>query len=518
MRKISFRTHILPHLVAIIVFLVVTILFFSPVFFSSRTLDQHDIKQWKGGAQEIIENREATGEEPLWTNSMFGGMPAYLVDVDWNDGILTNLKIIAAAGLPHPVRNIFLAFISFYILLLTFKVRPYLAIGGALAFGLSTYMIIGLAAGHNARIGAIALMPLVMAGIHLAFTDNRWLGAALAALGVALQLRENHLQITYYLIFIVGIYGLIQLYVFWKNGQLTDFLGRSGLLLAAALLAFGTFYGKFQTITSYSRYTMRGTSELKADIEKGENESGLKKDYAFEYSYGLLEPMTLFIPQFYGGTSANLLVQDEESAVLAALRTSNDPQLANQLARYSSAYWGPQSYSSPYYIGAVIVLLFVIGIVYADRKYMVWLVAISVLGILLSYGDNLAWFNYTMFDYFPGYNKFRSVTFAIILPVFAIPLLGMIGLERIFKQSVTPQSRKKLLITLAVPAGICVLVLLFSGMGDYMKTGEEQLPQWFLNALEDDRASLLREDTIRSLMFTAIAAALIYFGWIGSIK
>jgi len=518
MRNISFRAHILPHLVAIVVFLVVTILFFSPLFFSSRTLDQYDINQWKGGAQEIIEYREATGEEPLWTNSMFSGMPAYLVDVKWNDGIITNLKIIAAAGLPHPVRNIFLAFLSFYILLLVFKVRPYLAIGGALVFGLSTYLIIGIAAGHNARIGAIAFMPLVMAGIHLTYSSNRWLGASLTAVAVALQLRENHLQITYYLLFIVAVYAIIQLISSLKTDGMRDFLIRSALLLAAALIAFGTFFGKFQTITNYSQYTMRGTSELKADIEQGENESGLKKGYAFEYSYGLMEPMTLFIPQYYGGTSANLLVQDEESAVLTALQTAPDPQLANQLARYTSAYWGPQSYSTPYYIGAVAIMLFVIGLFFADRRSRVWLVVVSVLGILLSYGDNLAWFNYMMFDYFPGYNKFRSVTFAIILPVFSIPLLGMIGLERLLAQPVNPQIRKKLLIALAIPAGLCVLVLLFSGMNDFMREGEEQLPQWFLRALTDDRAGLLREDALRSLFFVILSGGLVYFAWIGKLS
>ncbi len=518
MRKISFRAHILPHLVAILVFLVVTIIFFSPIFFSGRSLDQHDINQWKGGAQEIIENRETSAEEPLWTNSMFSGMPAYLVDVKWSDSLLTNFKIAVSLGLPHPVRNVFLAMVSFYILLLVFRVRPYLAIGGALAFGLSSYLIIGLAAGHNARIGAIAFMPLVLAGIHLAFTRNLWLGGALTALAVALQLRDNHLQITYYLLFFVVLYGLIQFIYYLRESKVTAFLKTAGILVLAALLAFGTFYGKFNSISEYSRYSMRGVSELQSDQDNGENESGLKKDYAFQYSYGLYEPMTLFIPNFLGGTSAHLFVQDEDSETLQALRTAPDPQLANQLARYSGAYWGPQPYSSPYYAGAVIVFLFILGIVFAEKRYVIWLVTISILGILLSYGDNLAWFNYAMFDYFPGYNKFRSVTFAIILPLLAMPLLGMIGLESLMQSKPDQKNRKKLLIAVGIPAGLCILIVLFAGMAGFTRAGEEQLPQWFLNALQDDRASLMRSDALRSLLFVLLGGALVYFGWIGKLK
>ena len=513
MRKIQFKQHILPHVIAVVVFLFITVLFFNPVFFSNRSLDQYDINQWKGGARQSIEYRLETGEEALWTNSMFSGMPTYLIDIDWSDGILTNLKIVASLGLPHPVRNIFLAFACFYIMLLAFGVRPYLAIAGALAFGLSSYMIIGVAAGHNARIGAIAFMPLVMAGIHLGLTGNRWLGGGLTALGLALQLRDNHLQITYYLILIVAIYGIIQLISAVQAGTIKDFLMRSTVLLAAAILAFGTFYGKFAAITEYSKYSMRGISELKSDIEAGENPDGLKKDYAFQYSNGILEPITLFIPEYFGGSSSHSFVEDEESETLRALQTAGNNQVAQQLARYATAYWGGQPYAAPYYIGAVMILFFAIGIAFAERKYVIWLVSVSVLGIMLSYGYNLEWFNYFMFDYFPGYNKFRSVTFAILLPVFAVPLLGMIGAESVLRTPFSKQAQKKFLIAAGTVAGIALLAVITSGLNDFMRPGEEQLPPWFLNALTDDRAALLRADAFRSLIFVLLAAGAVFYVW-----
>ncbi|MEP2771021.1 MAG: YfhO family protein [Fulvivirga sp.] len=510
MKNIKFTQHILPHLIAIITFLIVTIIFFKPFFFDNKSLDQHDINQWKGGAQELIEHREATGEEGLWTNSMFGGMPGYFVDVQWSDGIITTIKTVLVAGLAHPVRNIFLAFISFYILLLAFKVRPYLAIGGALAFGLSSFLIIGLGAGHNARIGAIALMPLVLAGIHITFKRHTVLGFGVTAAALALELRENHLQITYYLLLMVLVYGLIMLIEAFKQGELKPFLTKLGVLIVAALLAVGTFAGKFWSTYEYSKYSMRGPSELSTLGDESDNTDGLKKDYAFQYSNGILEPLTLLIPDYFGGASSNYLVQDEESEVLKALQRAGDQQTANQLARYTSAYWGNQPLTAPYYAGAIICFLFVVGLFLADRKIAIWLGAITALAIVLSWGDSFKVFNYFMFDYFPGYNKFRSVTFALTMAFVAMPLLGFIGLEKLLSTGITKATQKKLLVALGSTAGFCLLVVMFAGMASFTKEGESQLPQWFLNALTSDRESLMRSDAFRSFLFIIIAAIAIY--------
>ncbi|MCZ8216029.1 MAG: hypothetical protein O9262_07315, partial [Cyclobacteriaceae bacterium] len=305
MKKIKFAEHVLPHALAIITFLLVSIFFFNPIFFDGKTLQQDDIQQFKGSAKEIMDYRERTGEEALWTNRMFGGMPAYLISVQWGTEVIAQLKRIVTLGLPHAVNNIFAAFISYYILLLVFGIRPYLAIAGALAFGLSSYMIIGLGAGHNARIGAIAFMPLVMAGIHLVFTNRRLLGFGLTTAGFALHLRENHVQITYYLFLIVLGYGIMQLVLAIRDKKVATLFTNLAILIPAVLIALGTYFAPLWAVQEYSAYSIRGKSELAVAQKKAENTDGLSKAYAFYHSNGILEPFTLLIPNFYGGSSGD---------------------------------------------------------------------------------------------------------------------------------------------------------------------------------------------------------------------
>ena len=518
MKNINFSKHILPHLIAVVALYLVTAIFFQPVVFDDKVLEQHDITQWRGGAEELIQFREKTGEEGLWTNSMFSGMPAYLVNTQWSNQPIKVLKRIIALGLPHPVASIFLAFISYYIMLLSFGVRPYLALGGAIAFGLSTYNMVGIAAGHNARIGAVAFMPLVMAGVHITFTRSRILGFGLTAVATAFQLMENHLQITYYLLLILLVYGIIQLVDFAKRKALKELFTRAGIAIAAALIALLAFAGSFWATWEYSKYSMRGPSELTAENREIEGEGGLKKDYAFQYSNSIFEPLTLMIPDILGGASSNYLVQQEDSDVLRALQSANDPQMANQLARYTSAYWGGQPLSAPYYVGAITCFLFAIGIGFANKKYITWLVIITAFGIILSWGDNFKAFNYFMFDYFPGYNKFRSVTFTIIMPIFCIPLLGMIGMEKLIQAQWTKEVKRKFLLALGLTGGLCLFIILISGMFDYTRETEEQLPQWFLRALSSDRQDLLLSDAFRSLIFILLAAAVIWLYKIDKLK
>ncbi len=512
MKKIQFTEHVLPHVIAVVVFLIVTFLFFKPAFFDNKTLSQYDIQQFEGSVKSIKDFRAAKHEEPLWTNSMFGGMPAYLVSVEWGNKPVAYLKAIMTLGISHPISSIFASFLSYYILLLAFRVRPYLAMSGAVAFGLSSYLIIGLAAGHNGRIGAIAFMPLVVAGIHLAFKRLRMLGFAVTALGLALHLRENHLQITYYLMMIVGVYGLVMLVQAFRDKTMPDFLKTLGILVGAALLAGGTYFGQLWATMEYTAYSTRGQSELSATTKSaaGEDGAGLDKEYAFEFSNGVLEPLTLLIPNIYGGSSSNYLFMDRKSKTYNALMKSGNQQTANQLAQYSSAYWGPQRMTAPYYAGAIIVFLFAAGIAFAEKKYVWWLVPLTALGIMLSWGSTFSSFNYFMFDYFPAYNKFRSVTFTLVIALFSMPLLGMIGLEKMCEAGLDKEGKKKLLIAFASTAGICLLFFIAPGLLSHTRDAESDLPQWFVNAMMDDRESLLRSDAFRSLAFILSIFILLY--------
>jgi hypothetical protein len=513
MKKINFSSHILPHAIAIGIFLIVTVLFFSPIFFDNKTLEQGDIQQFLGSSKSIVDYRTKTGEEALWTNSMFSGMPAYLVSVQWGNQVLGYLKGVFTLGLPSPTANIFVAFLSYYILLLVFGIRPYFAIAGALAFGLSSYLIIGVLAGHNARIGAIAFLPLLMAGVHLAFSGKRILGLGITTVALAMHLRENHLQITYYLIFIIGAYGIVRLTEAIKEKTLPDFLKNTAVLIPAAILAACTNFGQLWAVTEYTSYSIRGKSELLQTGEKStdSNASGLTRERAFEYSNGILEPLTLLIPNFYGGSTSNFLVQDQKSETYKALVNANDNQLANQLVNYSSSYWGPQFNTAPYYAGAILVFLFAIGIAFADKKYIWWLVPISVLGIVLSWGSSFPSFNYFLFDYLPGYNKFRSVTFTLVIVLFSMPLLGFLGLEKLFSKALDKVSKKKLLIAFSATGGLCLLLLIFAGMFSFTRDVENQLPDWFVNALAKDRISLFRADAFRSFAFITSIFVILYF-------
>jgi hypothetical protein len=510
MRKIKF-SEILPHLIAVALFFLVTVFFFSPIFFENKSLTQHDIQQFQGGSKTLSDYREATGEEGLWASNMFSGMPAYLVSLRWSDGPVVWTKKIFGAFLPHPVNAIFIAFLCYYILLLSFRVRPYLAIAGALAFGLSSYLIIGLSAGHNARIGAIAFVPLVIAGIHLAFSGKRILGFGITAMALALHLRENHLQITYYLVLIVGIYGLVQLIYAIRCKQIADFLKTITVLVAAAFIAVGTFFGQLWAIQEYTNYSIRGASELVKPNSK-KDVSGLSKEYAFAYKYGVIESMVLLVPDFYGGASSKAFVQDQESKTYKALVNSGDNELANKLASYSSAYWGPQDYSGgSYYAGAIVIFLFVVGILFADKKYVWWLVPVAVLSLMLSWGDSFSTFNYFMFDYFPGYNKFRSVNFALMMILFAMPLLGMLGLESFLIKIADKKMKEKLLVAFIATGGLCMAIVIFAGVGSFLREGEGQLPVWFTKALAADRESLMRGDTFRSFAFILSIFIMLYF-------
>ncbi len=496
----------LPHLLAILIFFLVTIVLFHPGILKGKVLNQHDILQWQGAAQELIDFRNENGEEALWTNSMFSGMPAFLVSTKYSGDLFLYVQKAIGLGISRPFNLVFIAFISLYILLSCFKVSPGPAVLSAIAYGATTFVIIGLMAGHNSRIAAIAFLPLVVAGVKLVFDKKYAWGFLLTACGLALEIRVNHLQITYYLLLILVVFGIFHLVSCIRNKSFDVFKIQIPILLLSVILAVGANYGKLKSILDYSKYSTRGKSELSV----ASSESGLEKDYAFEFSNGITEPLVLFIPNIYGGASNESL--SDKSKVAQALKDQGVSRVQiNQMLSSVPTYWGDQRLSAPYYVGAVVVFLFVLALFVLDWKTKGWLLIVTILGVVLSWGDNFSAFNYFFFDFLPGYNKFRSVTFTLLISIFGISVLAALGLDKFLKSG--NENIKQLLYAGAVTGGLAVLVMIYSSMGSFRGAVDaqlQQLPDWYIDALREDRARLMRLDAIRSGFLVGVAMLLLW--------
>jgi hypothetical protein len=504
---IDFRREILPHLIGIVSFYLIVTVYFSPIIFDGKMMFQNDILQWEGSAKEILDYRAATGEEPLWTNRMFGGMPSYLISTEFPGDITNVLMKVLTLGLPHPINSLFFGMVGMYILLLSFRIRSAIAVAGAWAFAFNTFHIISLEAGHNAKIWAICLIPMILAGIHLVFTRRVLIGVAIFALALMLQLKFNHLQITYYTLLIIILYGIGQLIGFVKTQQLPAFGKAVGILTLGALLAIGANAGRLYTIYEYGNYSIRGAATLSGDDRAAD---GLGKDYAFHWSQGKLETMTFLIPNFYGGGSREDLGLNSRSEEV--LRQNQVPaSQIREFTRNAPTYWGDQpGTGGPIYGGAIMIFLFILGLIFAPARYKFIFLGVTVLSFMLAWGSNLAWFNYTLFDYLPGYNKFRAVSMALCMALFAIPVLGCLGLETLFINTRNPKVEKSLGIAFGIAGGLALIFALFPGIFGFRAPVDEQLPDFLREALRTDRKNMLRSDAWRTFIFIALTAGLIF--------
>lgn len=514
MKNIEFK-RLLPYLAAVVIFLVITVAYFSPLLEGRRIL-QSDIVNFKGMSKEIVDFRAKTGQEPLWTNSMFGGMPAYHVSTRYTSNLVGYLDQLFSLGLPHPANLVFLYFIGFFILLLVMKVDPWLSIAGATAFAFSSYFFIIIDAGHNSKAHAIAYMAPVMAGIILTMKRKYLWGGLMTAVFLSLEIKATHPQITYYLAIIALLYGLFYLVQSIRLKELIPFFKSVGVLVAALVFAVLTNITNLWATWEYGKYTIRGKSELTTD--KGNRTSGLDKDYATKWSYGIGETMTLLIPDFYGGSSSARI--STESKIAEAMKANGVPD--GTISQFTSQpmpflYWGAQPFTSgPVYVGAIVIFLFVLGLIIVKGPVKWWLLASTVLSILLAWGHNLMPLTDFFLTYVPGYNKFRAVSMILVIAEFAIPLLGILALKEISDQK---QDQKPLFrgfqIALAITAGITLffavlpgMFLDFAGAGDRYMQQQYQFPDWLMQAIRDERQRLLRIDAIRSFIFIILGGGL----------
>ncbi|MHC2990074.1 hypothetical protein OB13_00135 [Pontibacter sp. HJ8] len=513
--SINFKRDVLPHLIAVLIFLVLTAVYFAPVLFEGKAMAQHDILQFKGGAKEIQDYREATGEETLWTNSMFSGMPSYLINTRYPGDFSGVIHTIFTFNLPAMAGNIFITLLCAYVLLVTLRLHTWLAVVGAIAFAFTSYNFIILEAGHNTKSLTIAYIPLVLAGMFYALRRNMWIGAAIFALGLTLNLHFNHLQMTYYMLLMVLVFIVVELVYAIKQGTLADLVKRGLVLGIAAILAVGVNFGRLYTVAEYSQHSIRGKSELTVANSGDQTSSGLDRDYAFNWSYGVGETMTLLIPDFYGGASNTPLGKDSESYD-AFVKMGLPAVQAEQIVEQGlPTYWGPQPMTSgPVYVGAIICFLFVLGLFIVHKPTRIWLLVATILSIVLAWGKNFEAFNYFMFDYFPAYNKFRAVSSALVIAQITIPLLGILALCRLIRdRDVIKDIDKKLLLAGGITAGICLLVWLFAGSASFVGAVDPQLQQsqFPVDAIRADREGMMRSDAFRSFIFIALAIGLLYF-------
>ena len=528
----------LPYVVAIAIFAIITLVQFSPLF-SGKSLMQGDIVRFRGMSQELANFRNTEHSEALWTNSMFSGMPAYQVSTIYPGNWLGKIDQAFHLYLPHPSGYIFLYFIGFFILLLCLEINPWLAIVGALAYGFSSYFFIIIEAGHNSKANAIGYLAPLLGGIILLMRGRYWLGFAVSALFMALELNTNHVQISYYGFMLFGIVFLAYYAHAIKAKQTKPFYIGVALFLAASIIGVLPNAGNLLATYEYSKYTTRGKTELTINANqktnKGNITSGLDKDYATQWSYGIGETFTFLIPNFKGGGSAAIANTDK-----SALK-SVDPNLREQIAG-SSAYFGDQPFTSgPVYIGAIVMFLAFLGLIIVDHPLKWALFAATLLSVMLAWGKHFMGLTDLFMDYVPGYNKFRAVSMILVIAELTIPLLAVLALDKFIKASDSNTSVKvpgirkavdmktALLTSLILVGGFCLISWLAPGVTNtFLASGEEvqtanqfkqsgatdaQIAQFmpeYLSNLELAREAIFKSDAIRSFVFIVLSAGFLF--------
>ncbi len=513
MKKINFRP-IYPHIIIIVLFAMVGYLYFSDMF-DGKVITQSDVSSWKGAAQEIHKYKAETGQEALWTGSMFSGMPSTTISLS-HPGNYTAFIYKALHGLQAPASWLIISMIGFYLLLLCFKTNRWIAAAGAIAFAFCSYNFQIIQVGHATKMTAIAYMPWVLAAIIYAYRYKPLLGAAFTGIALSLEIQSGHPQITYYLGFIVLFYIITEAITAFKKKAIPQFIKVSLFVLLGAALGFGSNVNSLWPTVEYGKYTMRGGSEL--THSKDINAKGLTKEYATAWSYSIAETPNLLIPNFAGGASGGALSKNSET--YKVLRQGGAPN-ADQMIRQMPTYWGLQPFTAgPMYMGAITIFLFVLGLILIKEPIKWWLAAISLLAIPLAWGQHFMWFSNLFYDYVPLYNKFRIPSMILVILQVTLPLLGFYTVNKIFNNSFDRKTIAHSMKTaLGITAGFCALFAIFPSLaGSFSSPSDSQYPEWLQQTLPSDRESLLRADAFRSLIFILLSAAVIWAGYIKKIR
>ena len=527
---------ILPYVLAIVAFVVMAY-GFTPQILSGKIVNQSDISSWQGMANEILQyNEDNPGDRALWTNSMFGGMPATSISVVFEGDVTKYLYDALFVG-ERPASYLLISLVGGFLLMLAFGMNVWLSFLGAVAMTFCAYNMQIIQVGHNTKMQAIAYFPWVLAAVIFTYKSilkdkgllKTLLGAVLFAFALSFQIKANHIQITYYLAILVFAY-ILGLFIYIcidkarRSEMLKKFFIASSLLLVVGCIGIATNANKLIPTYEYSKYTMRGGSELSSESET-HNKNGLNLEYATQWSYGIEEMPNLLIPNFNGGGSGSPLPIDSETGKFFS-ETIGRAEAQNIVKRMPT-YWGPQPFTAgPMYMGAVTIFLFVLGLILCKGREKWWLLAAIIVTVFLSWGHHFMWFTKLWFDYVPMYNKFRTVSMALIVLQVALPMLGFIVLDRIMKNHYEKEKLFKAgAIALALTAGFCLISAMFPGMAGSFSTASDtaMLEGWpaeyqreFAHAIAADRQGLMTADASRSLMLIIIAAALMALPYISN--
>ncbi len=505
---------VLPYIITIIAFAVVSLAYFSPVL-EGEKLFQSDIAQFRGMSKEVQEFRAEHGEEPYWTDRAFGGMPTYQLSTYYKNDYIKKVDSVIRF-LPRPADYLFLYFIGFFVLLMVLKIDWKLAVIGSLAFGFSTYFIIILGVGHNAKAHAIAYMPMVLAGIILVFKNKYLRGFVLTSVAMALEVNASHPQMTYYLLFMIFIFGIVYLIDSFKKKDLTGYFTKIGLLFVAVMLAVGVNATHLLATKEYADHSTRSKSELTINPDGSEKEqtSGLSHDYITEYSYGKLETFDLFIPRFMGGSNNENIGKDTH--LYEFLKDKGGRKQALSWSENAPMYWGDQPIvAAPAYIGAIMIFLFILGIFLVDNKLKKWLVAATIFSILLSWGKNFGILTDLFIDFVPLYNKFRAVSSIQVIAELAVPLLGILAVQKLLDDKIEKKEKIYALKWSSIIVG--GIALFFTLTGTFLFAFEsfrdlrfEKMLEGFTAVLVEDRRTIFFQDSLRTLIAVSVIASVIW--------
>jgi len=504
-----------PHALVVLGFILVSLIYFYPVL-QGKQIFQSDIAQYTGMAKEQNDFRAVENAEPYWTNSAFGGMPTYQLGANYPNDFVGKIDDVLRF-LPRPADYLFLYFLGFYGLLLVLKTDPLKAFIGAIAFGFSTYLIIILGVGHNAKAHAIAYMPLVIAGFILVFQKKYIWGGLLTMFAVALEINANHFQMTYYLLIFLLILSGYYAFDFIKNKEYKPLLISFGTLVAAGIFAIGANAGNLLATSEYAKYSIRDKSELtfNPDGSKNETTASMTTDYITEYSYGIAESLNLIAPRIFGGSSHENVGTDSRMYEFM-LEKGVPASQAQDFVSGMPTYWGDQPIvSAPAYIGAVVFFLAVLALFIDERKIKYVFLTGALFTLVLSWGKNFSLLTDFFIEYVPMYDKFRAVSSIQVILELCFPVLAVMGLQSFFKSKDEPKLQQKALVQTGV-FGLGVIAILVIAKGFFHFTGAgdqyflESYGPEFVDALKEDRMTMYYADLLRSGFLIVITFVILW--------